>query len=144
MTLWKPGVVWVARTEDGLHVEGRWDGEVPRKMGPRFASRRVYIPSENRAWRLRVAKDVRAAVKALGVEPGDLQRCVLTVWSEKGGMAVADLDTIYHQAQDAMTKDAFSLRDDWSDDIQALRMLPPEGAGCMWFIEAWYRYRNEE
>lgn len=121
-----------------LFVEGRWDGEIPTKVAKQYNGRHVWIDRGCKAWRRHMAATLLDAVRKMrkkGVRATRLLHAVFDIWSTR---ARPDLDTAYHQVQDALTKDMWGLGDERVVGFEASRTKPPEGAGPMFFVEAWY------
>lgn len=119
-----------------LHLYGIFDGELARPMGPKYGRWRVYIPDATRDFRDTIATAMhKAARKVTKKIPTRLVQVIFDVWSTK---TRPDMDTAYHQVQDALTKDMWGLDDRYVTAGRYHRTLPPAGAGPMFFIEALY------
>lgn len=106
-------------------------------MGVKFGRGRPYIPRECRAFRDSIALTIKKAVnKVTDKVPSRLNHVIFDVWTDKER---PDLDTAYHQVQDALTKDAFGLDDRYTRMFKAARVPMPAGSGPMWFIDAEYQ-----
>jgi hypothetical protein len=101
-----PEPTGVAAKPTGL-VEFTVNGPVPRWAPYKKFRWRLYVPADTRAWRDRVAK---AFLSAGGRRPRPTE---LVLWSTKYGMvrSHADLDSISHSLQDALSKDALRCVD---------------------------------
>lgn len=85
----------------------RVNGPIPRKAPYAKFRGRLYVPSDLRGWRGHIAKNFLLAGgrKPYGTEQPDV------VYQYTFKRSHADLDSITHSAQDALTKDALSCAD---------------------------------
>lgn len=88
-------------------------GPVPRYAPYRRGYRgRPYVPDDLKRWRRRIAK---AFLKAGGREPEKNEYVVSGIIYKFASLDHADLDSLTHSVQDALSKDALGLDDkEWA------------------------------
>lgn len=132
-----PGKATASLNGNRLHVLGVFQGELPRKMGPKYARwKGVYIPDECRQFRYSICRAMRVAVRKITKkEPSRLLDVSFEVFTNQ---TRPDLDTSYHQVQDALSKDMYELDDRYvrSGDMYRLRL--GEGEQACFTVEATY------
>jgi hypothetical protein len=88
-------------------VAFKLDGPIPRWAPYKKFRYRLYVPADTKAWRLRIAA---AFLKAGGRKPSALEQAEWSV-SYRMVRSHADLDSISHSLQDALSKDALHCVD---------------------------------
>src|SRR3990167_8926806 len=119
-------------------------GEVPRKVGPKYNGRWVYIPQDTKALRKRSATQARKALKGFVVKQ---LTSVYMDWVTKQPRGERpDADTLYHQVQDALTKDAFKIDDNGVHEfcVSRVDVQPGEGQKPKLLIQAGYECEEQK
>ena len=132
----------MAKPKQRVHVGVEIDGQIPTRCNKQYGySRRlrrtyVYIPKEAKEWRMMIAEKVKKKFKKFKKrQPSQLLDVCFKVFSNR---ITPDLDTAYHQLQDALTKDAFGIHDRDVGIVVPRRTKLKKGESPRYYIGATY------
>lgn len=90
-----------------MSISFRVRGPIPRYAPYKKFRSRLYVPADVRAWRNKIAATFK---RVGGRRPTDQERMSISVHFQMVD-SHADLDSIFHSLQDAVTKDALQMVD---------------------------------
>lgn len=123
----------VERTQDRTRVSLWIKGEIPTKVHYQMGRGRVWVPREAKRWREMIAVLVRNALEAS--HEYVLRFVVFWVMSNRNK---PDLDSAYHQIQDALSKDVTGKGDELVEGFVVRRQNLRKREKPCYYVEGSY------